>query len=82
MESWLSHHPDINLDMTHMVRQLQPGPTGLPLEIYCFSARQQWLDYERVQSDIFDHLYSVMELFNLKAFQYPGNVVPEERDRA
>lgn len=72
MESWLSNNPDINLEMTHMVRQLQPGPTGIPLEIYCFSARQKWVEYERVQADIFDHLYAVMELFNLKAFQYSG----------
>ncbi|MDR0544524.1 MAG: mechanosensitive ion channel family protein [Odoribacteraceae bacterium] len=80
MESWLSRNPDINLEMTHMVRQLQPGPTGIPLEIYCFSARQQWIEYERVQADIFDHLYAVMELFHLKAFQYPGNVVPIDRE--
>lgn len=72
MESWLYRAPDINLEMTHMVRQLQPGPTGIPLEIYCFSARQQWIDYERVQADIFDHLYAVMPLFHLKAFQYPS----------
>ncbi|MDR1415748.1 MAG: mechanosensitive ion channel family protein [Odoribacteraceae bacterium] len=78
MESWLARDPDINLEMTHMVRQLQPGPTGIPLEIYCFSARQQWVEYERVQADIFDHLYAVMDLFNLQAFQYPGNVVPAE----
>ncbi|MDR0766726.1 MAG: mechanosensitive ion channel family protein [Odoribacteraceae bacterium] len=76
MESWLARNPDINLNMTHMVRQLQPGPTGIPLEIYCFSARQQWVEYERVQADIFDHLYAVMELFHLDAFQYPGNIVP------
>ncbi|MDR2131511.1 MAG: mechanosensitive ion channel family protein [Odoribacteraceae bacterium] len=78
MESWLARNPDINVEMTHMVRQLQPGPTGIPLEIYCFSARQQWIEYERVQADIFDHLYAVMELFHLEAFQYPGNVIPAE----
>lgn len=73
MQAWLAKNPDINLEMTHMVRQLQPGPTGLPLEVYCFSARQAWVVYERVQADIFDHFYSVMELFGLKAFQYPGS---------
>ena len=74
MEAWLSHNPDINLNMTHMVRQLQPGPTGIPLEIYCFSARKKWVEYERVQSDIFDHMYSVMKMFGLKAFQYTGGI--------
>lgn len=76
LESWLNKHPDLNLEMTHMVRQLQPSVTGVPIEIYCFSAKQSWIDYERVQSDIFDHVFAVMELFNLKAFQYSSGTVP------
>lgn len=77
MEMWIASNPDIAQDMTHMVRQLQPGPTGLPLEIYCFSSRQKWIEYERVQADIFDHLYAVIPLFNLRIFQYPSDgVVP------
>ena len=77
LEEWLERNPDINLDMTHMVRQLQPGPTGLPLEIYCFSARQKWVEYERVQADIFDHVFAVMELFGLRAFEFSGGIPPE-----
>lgn len=73
MEVWIASNPDIAQDMTHMVRQLQPGPTGLPLEIYCFSSRQKWIEYERVQADIFDHLYAVIPLFNLRIFQYPSD---------
>lgn len=73
MEMWIASNPDIVQDMTHMVRQLQPGPTGLPLEIYCFSSRQKWIEYERVQADIFDHLYAVIPLFNLRIFQYPSD---------
>ena len=72
MEAWLSANPDINLGLTHMVRQLQPGPTGVPLEIYCFSARQTWVDYERVQADIFDHVFAVLPLFGLRAYEYAG----------
>lgn len=60
-----------------MVRQLQPGPTGLPLEIYCFSAQQSWIPYENVQANIFDHVYAVMPLFGLKAFEYASAVVSE-----
>ncbi|HCC51653.1 MAG TPA: mechanosensitive ion channel protein MscS [Porphyromonadaceae bacterium] len=75
LESWIAANPNINRDMTHMVRQLQPTPTGLPIEIYCFSARQRWIDYENVQSDIFDHVYATLDLFNLKAFQFSGNAV-------
>ena len=75
LESWLENNPAVNLDMTHMVRQLQPGPTGLPLEVYCFSARQVWVEYEQVQADIFDHIYAVMPMFGLKAYQYSATVV-------
>ena len=78
LEEWIANHSDINKDMTHMVRQLQPGPTGMPLEIYCFSAKQEWIAYENVQSDIFDHIYAVMPIFGLRAFQYTG-VVPVEQ---
>lgn len=73
MEMWISSNPDIAQHMTHMVRQLQPGPTGVPLEIYCFSSRQEWIAYERVQADVFDHLYAVIPLFNLRIFQYPSS---------
>lgn len=73
MEAWIAHNPNIAQDMTHMVRQLQPGPTGVPLEIYCFSARQAWIEYEKVQSDLFDHLFAVLPLFNLRIFQYPSD---------
>ena len=74
MESWLKNNPDINANMTCMVRQLQPGPTGLPLEICCFSVYKNSIKYEQVQADVFDHMYAVMKLFNLRAFQYSGNV--------
>lgn len=78
LEVWISHNENINQSMTHMVRQLQPGPTGMPLEIYCFSARQSWIDYENVQSDLFDHVFAVMPLFNLRVFQYSGNIAAPE----
>ena len=70
MEVWLAANPDVNLELTHTVRQLQPGPTGVPLEIYCFSARQSWVEYEQVQSDIFDHVFAVLPLFGLRAYEY------------
>ena len=73
MEAWIAKNPDVAQDMVHMVRQLQPGPTGIPLEIYCFSARQAWVEYERVQADLFDHLFAVLPLFNLRIFQYPSD---------
>src|SRR5690554_1260035 len=81
LESWLNNNPNLNLEMTHMVRQLQPTPTGVPIEIYCFSAKQAWIEYERVQSDIFDHVFAVMKVFNLKPFQYSSNTIIAESEK-
>lgn len=74
----LKANPDINLNMTYMVRQLQPTPTGIPLEIYCFSKNQEWVAYEKIQSDIFDHLLAVIPYFNLQVFQYPNRILVNE----
>ena len=70
----LQANPNLNMDMTYMVRQLQPTATGIPLEIYCFSRIQEWVAYEKVQSDIFDHLLAVMPYFHLRVFQYPSKL--------
>lgn len=68
---YLRAHPGIHQDMTLLVRQLQPGPDGLPLEIYCFTSDTRWTVYEDIQSDIFDHLLSVLPEFGLRVFQEP-----------
>ena len=74
MDAWIEANPDINTNMTHMVRQLQPGPTGMPIQIYCFSAIQEWVTYEKVQADIFDHIFAVVDEFGLRIHQSPtGN---------
>jgi miniconductance mechanosensitive channel len=62
------HHED----MTLLVRQLAPGPTGLPLEIYAFTRTVDWLEYEDIQADIFSHLVSAVPLFDLHVFQEPA----------
>ena len=67
----LETNPNLNMDMTYMVRQLQPTATGIPLEVYCFSRKQEWVTYEKIQSDIFDHLLAVIPYFNLRVYQYP-----------
>lgn len=66
---YLRAHPGINKDLSLMVRQLQPGATGLPLELYCFTTDTRWPVYEGVQSDIFDHLLAVLPQFDLRVFQ-------------
>jgi len=58
-------------DFTLLVRQLQVTPTGLPLEIYVFTNDTSWVNYEAIQSDIFDHIFSVINQFDLKLFQNP-----------
>lgn len=71
IQNYLKHHPRIHQDMTMMVRQLAPGETGLPLEIYAFTNDTRWVMYEAAQSDIFDHIFAVAPEFGLRVFQNP-----------
>lgn len=71
LTSWLRNNPEVNQNMMLMVRQLQPTATGIPLEIYCFSAVKEWVAYERIQSDLFDHIVAIAPYFSIKIFQYP-----------
>ncbi len=70
--SYLYNHPKINNEMTSMVRQLQPTDKGLPLQIYVFSNDKRWIEYEKIQSDIFDHIFAVAPEFDLRVFQNPS----------
>jgi miniconductance mechanosensitive channel len=72
IESYLRSHPNIHNGMTFLVRQLPPGEHGLPIEIYVFSNDQDWINYEGIQSDIFDHLLAVIPMFDLAVFQSPS----------
>ena len=68
---YIRRHPMINTEMTFMVRQLQPGRDGLPMEIYGFSTEKRWVNYEGIQSDIFDHIIAALPHFDLRVFQDP-----------
>lgn len=70
--NYLKHHPKIHDEMTLIVRQLQPGPEGLPLEIYCFTNDTDWVNYEGIQSDIVDHICAIAPEFGLRLFQSPA----------
>lgn len=72
VQHYVEHHPGIRQDMTILVRQLQPTETGLPLEIYCFTATVAWAEYEAIQADVFDHLIAILPEFGLRLFQRPG----------
>ena len=57
-----------------MARQLAPTDSGLPIEIYAFSSDKNWVNYEGIQADIFDHLFAVISDFDLRVFQKPSGV--------
>ena len=67
--AYLRHHPKIHTQLTFLVRQLAPTDHGLPIEIYVFSTDQNWVIYEGIQSDIFDHLLAVVPQFDLRVYQ-------------
>ncbi len=72
LENYLKKRQDVNTELTFMVRHLDPGPTGIPIEIYVFAATTEWVKYEGIQADIFDHIFAVVPLFDLKVFQTPS----------
>ncbi|UJF36044.1 mechanosensitive ion channel family protein [Paenibacillus hexagrammi] len=72
IEQYLRNHPKIHTNMTCMVRQLDPGDNGVPLEVYAFTNVTDWETYETVQSDIFDHIFAVAPEFGLRVFQNPS----------
>ena len=72
IELYLISNPNINKEMTCMVRQLAPAENGLPIEIYAFSGDKVWVNYEGIIADIFDHLLSAIPEFELEVFQNPS----------
>ena len=72
VEAYLRNNGKIHTDMTFLVRQLEPTSKGLPIQIYVFSNTTEWISYESIQADIFDHLLSVIPEFGLRLFQNPS----------
>jgi Small-conductance mechanosensitive channel len=72
VEAYLMQHPMIHQQMTFIVRQLSSGEKGLPIEIYVFCKETNWIAYESVQADIFDHILAVVPEFDLQVFQEPS----------
>ncbi len=71
IEAYLKSHAMIHDKHTFLVRQLAPSEKGVPIEIYVFTNTTDWLAYEAIQSDIFDHLLAVLTEFDLQVFQNP-----------
>jgi miniconductance mechanosensitive channel len=71
IQQYLNNHPQLHKQMTHIARQLPPVETGLPIEIYAFTNTTKWEEYEKIQADIFDHILSIADEFELRIFQNP-----------
>ena len=74
LENFLKVYPYIDTTKPILVRQGQSNQFGLPLEIYCFANVVSWTEYEKIQSDIFDHLVAIIGNFELNIFQSPNGV--------
>jgi miniconductance mechanosensitive channel len=71
LAAMLRQHPHIHQQMTLMVRQLESGSEGIPIEIYAFTSTTSWVEYEGIQADIFDHIFAVLPEFDLRVHQSP-----------
>jgi miniconductance mechanosensitive channel len=69
LNSYLKNHPHVNHDMTYMVRHLNPTEKGIPIELYFFSSTTNWILYENIQADVFDHILAIIPEFDLRVFQ-------------
>ena len=80
IKEYLKNNVNIHKDMTFLVRQLSPTERGLPIEVYVFSNNTDWIEYEEIQSDIFDHLLAAISQFDLRVYQYPsGNDIKTKK---
>ena len=70
--AYLKSLPDVNQELTCMVRQLQPTDHGIPMELYFFCSIKDWVPYEAVQADVFDHVLAIIPEFDLQVFQSPS----------
>ena len=70
IEKYLNSLPVVNTSLDLIISQLQSTEYGVPIQIYFFSRNKVWKEYERIQSDIFDHLFAMVPKFDLKVYQY------------
>ncbi|MCM1448924.1 MAG: mechanosensitive ion channel family protein [Clostridiales bacterium] len=71
LERYLAGLPLVRTDQLLMVRQLQPTPQGIPLELYFFTNQTEWKAFEHVQARIFDYVYATIHAFGLEIYQAP-----------
>ena len=71
--NYLKNHPKIHQEMTLIVRQLAADDKGIPIQIYAFTNTTVWSEFEEIQGDIFDHIYAIIDAFDLRIHQSPGS---------
>lgn len=81
VEQYIANHPNVNHEMMSMVRQLQSTNYGVPIELYFFTSTTQWVEYEGIQAEVFDHVFAVAPRFGLRVFQSPSGLDLKEIDR-
>lgn len=72
IEFYIRQNPHINKDMTIQIRQLEAKETGVPIEVYCFTTVKEFSPYETIIADIFDHIFAITHLFELRIFENPS----------
>ena len=70
IERYLCSLPVVNQDLDVIISQKEATEYGVPIQVYFFSRNKIWKEYERIQSDIFDHLFAMVPKFDLKVYQY------------
>lgn len=71
-DAYIKQKQGVHPDMIMMVRMMEPSAEGIPIEVYCFSQDTAWVNYERLQGDIFDHLLAILPEMGLRLYQAPA----------
>jgi miniconductance mechanosensitive channel len=70
--AYLRPQNELRQDMLMLVRMMEPESQGIPIEVYCFSSNTAWIEYERIQGNIFDHLLAILPEMSLRLYQAPA----------
>ena len=76
MSRMLKSNDNITQELTCMVRQTEASDTGLPVEVYAFTKTRDWVEYEQIQTDIFDQMFVTVPKFGLQVYQRTGDRRP------
>jgi miniconductance mechanosensitive channel len=72
VEAYIRSLPVFHKEMPYIVHYLQSNEHGIPLEMTFFTKNKDYMDYEALQSELIEHLLSMLPVFELKVYQRPG----------